>query len=266
MAILSCNFISRSLGRTVPFTAVLPTINFMQMIDESSEIYTNPKPYRTLYLLHGIGNNHIDWIAGTRIAHYAEEHGLAVIMPAGENRFYTDNNEFDRYGQYIGSELVRATRAMFNLSHRREDTFIGGLSMGGYGALRNGLKYCDTFGGIIALSSALVVDDAKNAPADAPVFFGRRSYFERVFGDLSQLEGSDNDLRELTRKNAEKTNMYIACGTEDTLIEKNRELKAFLEQNGVRLTYEEGLGGHEWQFWDTYIQKGVAWICHNESK
>lgn len=264
MAILSCNFISRSLGRTVPFTAVLPTINFMEMMNEGTPIYSDPKPFRTLYLLHGIGNNHMDWIAGTRVAHYAEENKLAVIMPAGENGFYTDNNGADRYGQYIGEELVKATRALFNLSHKREDTFIGGLSMGGYGALRNGLKYSDTFGGIIALSSAIVTDDAVNSTDDAPVFFGRRSYYESVFGDLAKLAGSDNDLYALAKRNASKTRLYMACGTQDMLIEKNRAFKAFLEENKVPFTYEEGPGGHEWQFWDTYINKGIQWLNDGE--
>jgi len=260
MAVLSGDFISKSLGRTVSFTAVLPTIDFMGMIDPDLKPYADPKPFRTLYLLHGIGNNHTDWITGTRIAHYAEEAGLAVIMPAGENSFYTDNSDWDRYGEYIGGELVDMTRAVFNLSRKREDTFIGGLSMGGYGALRNGLKYCETFGRIVALSSALVVDDAVLSTDDSPVFFGRRAFYTSIFGDLNSLQGSDNDLRALAKRNKDKTKIFLACGTEDMLIGKNWKFRDYLTDNGADLVYHEGPGGHEWPFWDRYIEKGVRWL------
>lgn len=78
-----------------------------------------------------------------------------MVMPSGDNAFYVDQPKgHNNYGEYIGQELVRLTRKMFPLSRKREDTFIGGLSMGGYGALRNGLKYSDTFGAVIALSGA----------------------------------------------------------------------------------------------------------------
>lgn len=83
---------------------------------------------------------------------------LAVVMPAGENAFYVDQPSIGAmHGQFIGEELVEITRKMFPLSRKREDTFIGGLSMGGFGALRNGLKYHDTFGAVICLSGALHV-------------------------------------------------------------------------------------------------------------
>lgn len=260
MAILSCNFISKSLGRTVPFTAVIPTIDFITMVDPQSKPYEDVKPFKTLYLLHGIGNNHIDWLAGTRVAHYAEEKGLAVIMPAGENGFYTDNNESDRYGEYVGEEIVKATRAIFNLSHKKEDTYIGGLSMGGYGAIRNGLKYCDTFSKIIGLSSGMIEDMVLTSTNDDPIFFRRKDYYEQVFGDITKLKGSDMDLFALADKNADKVKMYLACGTEDFLIASNREYRDHLTGIKADFIYEEGPGGHEWAFWDTYIEKAIKWI------
>jgi len=260
MAVLTCDFLSKSLGRMVSFRAVLPTANFGDIINPNSAPYANLKPFKTLYLLHGIGGNELDWLVGSRVAHYAEERGLAVIMPAGENGFYTDNNSTNRYSEFIGKELVEATRAMFNLSHKREDAYIGGLSMGGYGALRNGLKYSETFSKIIALSSALVVDDAAKSTDESFWPFGKRDYFERVFGELDKLDGSEFDVYALAKNNKQNTSIYLSCGTEDTLLEKNRVYKAFLETIGVNLTYVEDSGGHDWGFWDTYIEKGIAWI------
>ena len=96
---------------------------------------------------------------GTRIQAWAEANDLAVIMPSGENRFYLDDEKSgELYGEFIGKELVEFTRKLFPLSDKREDTFIAGLSMGGYGAIRNGLKYAENFGCVIGLSAALVHD------------------------------------------------------------------------------------------------------------
>ena len=262
MAILSCNFFSKSLGRMISFQAVIPTMCFTDMLNPHSEPYAKQESFQTLYLLHGIGGNDTDWLVGSRVAHYAEEHNIVVIMPAGENSFYTDNNNTDRYGEFIGKELVEVTRRMFNLSHEREKTYIGGLSMGGYGALRNGLKYNDTFGKIIALSPALVANDAIKSTNESFWAFGKRDYFERIFGDLDKLEGSDLDIFALALKNARNTQIYFACGTEDTLLSKSRELRDFLEKNNIPFEYEEGTGGHDWKFWDTYIEKGICKISN----
>ena len=260
MAILTCDFLSKSLVRTVSFRAILPTASFGEMINPDSKPYADVKPFKTLYLLHGIGGNDTDWLMGTRIAHYAESRGLAVIMPAGENGFYTDNNGTDRYGEFVGKELVEVTRTLFHLSTAREDTYIGGLSMGGYGAIRNGLKYADTFGKIIALSSALVLDDAAKSTQESFWPFGKRDYFQRVFGDLDQLAGSDLDVKALADQQAKNVQIYLACGTEDALLAKNRDFQAHLKSLGADFTYQEGPGGHDWAFWDTYIAKGIRWL------
>ena len=110
------------------------------------EIVNQVKEYKTLYLLHGLLGNYTDWVTRTRIQEWAEAKNLVVVMPSGDNSFYVDqevkNNDF---GIFIGTELIEVTRKMFHLSNRRDDTFIAGLSMGGFGALRNGLKYYSKF-------------------------------------------------------------------------------------------------------------------------
>ena len=260
MAVLTCNFLSKCLGRMVSFHAIIPSASFGDMLHPNSTPYADVKPFKTLYLLHGIGGNDSDWLMGSRVAHYAEAHRLAVIMPAGENGFYTDTSSAHQYGEYVGRELVAATRSMFNLSHERDDTYIGGLSMGGYGALRNGLKYSDTFSKIVALSSALVMEDAPKSTSESFWPFGKRDYFERVFGDLDQLDGSDFDVYALATKCAANVHIYSACGTEDTLLDKNRRFAEHLRSLGANCTYEEGPGGHDWPFWDQYIHKAIRWI------
>jgi S-formylglutathione hydrolase FrmB len=135
MALLQVNFNSTTLHCKVPMQVILPT--------DAHAVSTGP--FKTLYLLHGLMDTFTAWTSNTRIERWAMERHLAVVMPYAENSFYVDipygSSVFGDFGAYVGQELVEITRRMFRLSPKRDDTFIGGLSMGGFGALRNGLKY-----------------------------------------------------------------------------------------------------------------------------
>lgn len=265
MAIIEVNFISKCLMRTVTFNAIIPVDKFGPQAENAEQ-----KPLKTLYLLHGIFGNYTDWVNGTRIQAWAEANNLAVIMPSGENRFYLDDEKSgELYGEFIGKELVEFTRKLFPLSDKREDTFIAGLSMGGYGAIRNGLKYAENFGCVIGLSAALVHDTWKDADNSAPIFTFRRSYYEAIFGEYDKVKGSDKDPKALLLKLKEEgrpvPKMYLCCGTEDGLVTANRDFRDFLNENGVDLTYVEGPGKHDWVFWDTYIKKVLDWLPLNRT-
>lgn len=265
MAIIEVNFISKCLMRTVTFNAIIPVDKFGPQAENAEQ-----KPLKTLYLLHGIFGNYTDWVNGTRIQAWAEANDLAVIMPSGENRFYLDDEKSgELYGEFIGKELVEFTRKLFPLSDKREDTFIAGLSMGGYGAIRNGLKYAENFGCVIGLSAALVHDTWKDADNSAPIFTFRRSYYEAIFGEYDKVNGSDKDPKALLLKLKEEgrpvPKMYLCCGTEDGLVTANRDFRDFLNENGVDLTYVEGPGKHDWVFWDTYIKKVLDWLPLNRA-
>lgn len=265
MAIIEVNFISKCLMRTVTFNAIIPVDKFGPQAENAEQ-----KPLKTLYLLHGIFGNYTDWVNGTRIQAWAEANDLAVIMPSGENRFYLDDEKSgELYGEFIGKELVEFTRKLFPLSDKREDMFIAGLSMGGYGAIRNGLKYAENFGCVIGLSAALVHDTWKDADNSAPIFTFRRNYYEVIFGEYDKVKGSDKDPKALLLKLKEEgrpvPKMYLCCGTEDGLVTANRDFRDFLNENGVDLTYVEGPGKHDWVFWDTYIKKVLDWLPLNRT-
>jgi len=266
MATIQMNLLSKTLMRTVPVNVILPVDKLVLPGMPVKEI----KQYKTLYLLHGIFGNYTDWLHGTRIQRFAEENDLVVVMPSGDNAFYVDQPKMNNfYGEFIGKELVELTRKMFPLSDQREDTFIGGLSMGGYGALRNGLKYHETFGRIIALSGALVLDDMPKRTNDSVFFIERRDYAESCFGNLDELLESDKNpkylIGQLKKRNVQMPKIYVACGTEDHLFGANKEFVAFLKANDVDVTYEEGPGGHDWDFWDQYIKKAIEWLPLGES-
>lgn len=261
MAVVTTRYNSNALGGFVSFTAVIPFEDF-----GDNFLAPNPKPYdvkeplKTIYLLHGVTGDEKDWLYGTRIERYAIENHIAVIMPDGNNNFYVDNNESDRWGEFIGEELVEVTRNLFPLSRKREDTYIGGLSMGGYGAIRNGLKYNDTFSKIIALSSALITYEVPAATEDAPMVWQRKSYYERIFGPVDQLVGSDMDPEQMFTDCKNEIAIYMAVGDDDFLKEHNRRFKKFLEEHKADLNYHEEPGAHEWDFWDRNIKSGLEWL------
>lgn len=260
MAHFSGTFFSESLAKHVPFTAIIPTMN---EVNDGSNNNNNDttQPKKTLYLLHGWNGTHSDWLVLSRIYEVARDYNIAVIMPAGENSFYIDQYEGQMYGEFIGEELVSVTREMFNLSPKREDTWIAGLSMGGYGSLRNGFKYSATFSKIAAFSSAILT--AKHAKKGEK--FGSDSkitlHLKNILGTdyVSDLH-KDVDLYELSSNQKHKQKIYLSCGLEDELLEENRQYHQYLEQKNIPHKYLETSGGHDWDFWNEHIERAVKWF------
>ncbi len=260
MAVLHVEAMSQELRRAVPMWVVLPS--------DKMESYGGARdergPYKTLYLLHGLLGNCSDWLTNTNVRRLAEERNLAVVMPSGDNSFYVDqllpNND---YGAYIGREIVELTRRMFPLSPRREDTFIAGLSMGGFGALRNGLVHYGTFGRIAVLSGVLQIFEE---PADAPA----HSLFheDAVFGDVGVAELTDKNPRVALRRMVEQCGgdaalyprVYMACGEQDGLLGVNHRVRDFLREGGVDVTWHEAPGGHGWDFWRAELVRVLDWL------
>ena len=261
MAWIQCNFFSTSLMRTVAINVIIPTDKVM-FDGNAQEI----KPFKTLYLLHGIFGNYTDWINGTRIQSWAQDKNVAVVMPSGENRFYIDQDvPGEKYATFIKEELVAFTRKTFPLSHERENTFIGGLSMGGYGAIINGLAATETFSAICALSPATILADRfEQLEPGTDDIFKSLEYFEMIFGDFDKIAGSEKDYfalaERLTQSGKEKPKLYIACGTDDFLFDSNVIFKDKMVELGFDVTWVQDAGGHDWVFWDTYIKKALDWL------
>ncbi len=240
MALAEVNFFSQTLMRTVPFYAILPCdkTGFDGKRQENT-------PFKTLYLLHGIFGNYTDWITGTRILRWATDYGLAVIMPSGDNRFYTYNKaNGEDYAAFI-EELVYVTRDMFRLSHDRKDTFVGGLSMGGYGAITNGLRYPHLFSRIIGLSSAL--------------------HFPTTLETTEDLKESDKNPVVQAKRLADSGQplpvFYLSCGVDDELYSVNEAFAKTLQDLGYDVVWKPGPGAHEWDFWDRAIENVIrTWL------
>jgi len=266
MALLHVNFFSRALGVASAVEVILPEVDQGIGVTASGEAAL-PK---VLYLLHGYSDDQTIWQRRTSVERYAARHNLAIVMPAVNHSFYCNEVQGERYWDYVSDELPRIMHTFFRLSDKPEDTFVAGLSMGGYGAIRNGLKYAENFGCIAGLSAALVHDTWEHSDNSSPAFTFRRKYNEAIFGPYEKVKGSDKDPKALVMKLIEEKkeipNIYLCCGTEDGLISRSRDLRDFLIENNVPVTYEEGPGKHDWVFWDTYIKKILAWLPLNEAQ
>jgi putative tributyrin esterase len=262
MALFDVALFSKALRRRVPMTAIVP----VEEVDiPGFPKFDKTRPFRAVFLLHGMTECNTEWLRGTRIELYAALHNVAVFLPSGENSFYLDDPARDAlYEQYLCNELIEFTRAVFPVSKERRDTTIGGLSMGGYGALRNGLKHSDVYGNIIAFSSALITDRvaAGLEQKDNPI--ASANYFAHVFGKPELIRGSDIDPKALARERLASgkpvPNVYMACGSEDILLDVNRDFHEYLAGIGFEHVYEESPGIHDHVFWDAAIQKALTWL------
>ena len=241
----------KSLQRRTSISVILPSDN-IHFLSGSEELVE--KPYKTLYLLHGLYGSDDIFLANTSVQKFAEDNGIAVIIPCGENSFYLDDESSHRmFGEYVGQELLDITRNIFPLSSRREDTYIAGFSMGGYGAIRNGLKYCNNFSKIGMISAALITDDIAYYSDDSNVLYSRK-FYESVFGDLNNVAGSDKDPKYLVENCDDVPEIFMACGRDDFLFEKNADFYRFLKSNDIDATFIGAEGEHTWEFCDEFIK------------
>ena len=216
---------------------------------------------RNLILLHGLTGTDTDWLYGGLAQDMAIQFNLNVFMPTTGNSFYVDKGyRGANWCEYVGSELIRYISDTFRIDVNREITMIGGLSMGGYGALHIALAYPETFSACIALSSAMIIHEyAENSSRASGVV--PRAMMMDILGDPKKVEASDNNPEtqylKLKQRGAKIPRIYMACGTEDLLIEHNREFASFLKENGADIIFDEGPGVHNWRFWNEYLERGL---------
>jgi S-formylglutathione hydrolase FrmB len=255
MAHLRCDFFSEVLGLSTSMTVILPQETSSQ-IGMRGSVHGSDHP--TLYLLHGLSDDDTIWCRRTSIERYVAPLGLAVIMPQVDRSFYTDEVYGNRYWTFLSEELPVIARGFFRLSDRREDTFVAGLSMGGYGALKWALRRPDRFAAAASLSGAL--DIARRHRVGGAVENPTR--LDRIFGDRP-VAGTDNDLMWLldrTEISTTRPMLYACCGTADALYDENLAFRDACRAKGVGLTVDFGAGEHDWGYWDAKIQDVLAWL------
>ena len=247
MAQLTCDFFSDALQVGTSVTVVLPQVTESQ-VGVTRGVRDGEPP--VLYLLHGLSDDHSAWSRYTSVARYAEAAGLAVVMPAVHRSFYADERHGHRYWTFVSEELPAVVGSFFKVSQDPRRTFVAGLSMGGYGALRLALTYPDRYAAAASMSGAL---DVARAMADP----GRSELLDRVFGgSVTPAE----DLLALLREGPPFPPLHLSCGTEDHLLDHTTSFADAARAAGADVTLDLCTGAHEWAFWDAEIQRVLAWL------
>ncbi len=258
MAVIRCDFFSESMMLGTSMTVLLPQAAEDQIGSESLQ-REGPPP--VLYLLHGLSDDDTAWLRWTSIDRYASALGLAVVMPQVHRSFYTDlPGEGRAYWTFLSEELPELVSRFFQVSTRREDTFVAGLSMGGYGALKWAFAQPERFVAAASLSGALDVD--------ALVAGGeRRPLFETVLGDrlLADVPGGDVFAAAEHLDPGTAPRLYLTCGSEDALLPGTARMVSHLKTLGLDVTADLGPGEHEWGLWDRQIQDVLAWLPLGDS-
>lgn len=249
------------------FSFVLPNDVAMEEVFDLKYYDRDPV---NLILLHGLTGTDTDWLYGGVAQLMAIQYNVNIFMPTTGNSFYLDKGyPGGNHCEFIAEELPAYIKKTFGIEMKRENSIIGGLSMGGYGALHTSLSYPDRFSACIALSSALVVRDVAKAPDSEVGSVLPQRMREELFGDPSKLMDSDMNHEVLYRKLKEQGKdapfIYMAIGTGDDLLASNRRFRDFLEAEGADFCYEEGPGRHTWQFWNEYIDKGLEKVLGSGS-
>lgn len=262
MAFLELTYKSKALKMNVAVNVLLP-----ESANDSTLAGAPAGTFKTLYLLHGVGANHADWVRKTNIERYAAAHGIAVVMPSVERSWYADTAYGMNYLTFVAKELPEVCRSYFRgMSPCREDNLIAGFSMGGYGAIKAALTCPESFCACASLSGALDIT-REGRPYDLEQW---RGLFGYDLPDARTLKGTDHDIFALTEKNHDAglpfPKLYLWCGTEDTLITPNRKYRDLLNDLQIEHCYEESEGTHTWKYWDQYIQPALDYILSETDK
>ncbi|MBP1995069.1 S-formylglutathione hydrolase FrmB [Paenibacillus eucommiae] len=218
------------------------------------------KLHPTLFLLHGFSDDETTWVRRTSIERYAANLGLAIVMPNVHHSFYSDMVYGNRYWTFLSEELPAIARSFFPLSDDREDNFVAGLSMGGYGAFKWALRHPERFAAAASLSGALDMVSFIKGQANEGAF---KRVFELIYGD-ADITGTEDDLLWLLKRGDYSKELapkfYQCCGTDDFLYQDNLSFRDASKQTGLDLLYDEGPGNHSWDYWDAKIQDVLKWL------
>jgi S-formylglutathione hydrolase FrmB len=245
MAFATINYHSRSLQKASSFNIVFP---------EGPEV---SRPWSAFYLLHGLSDDHTIWMRRTSIERYVGAWPLVVVMPDGGRGWYSNAKQGCAYEDDLLKDVIGTVERTFPVKAERSGRAIGGLSMGGFGAVKLGLKHAEMFASVNSHSGALgFLRDADWARAPSPEF-------ERIFGK-SPSGGAEDPFALVERVDHGKVPaLLLDCGTEDFLLDQNRAFHRHLESLHVAHEYQEFPGGHDWAYWDKHVQEAIKFHARN---
>ena len=259
MAVVNLDLYSYQLGMNTQASVILPERRGVPHVSRDG------KPFPVLYLLHGHGQDHTSWLRLSRLEYYLANTDLIVVMPNTSRGCYVDGQGTHNYGTYLTEELPVALQNWFHISPRREDTFIAGLSMGGYGALHAAMSHPERYGAAAALSAAIRLYQMNLGPEAAakglalPPLEEMDRNFRCVFGPEETFDSTDYSLKvqakRLQESDGPKPRLLQLCGDDDPLLGQNEDFAAFMKAEcpGLDHTYQVSPGMHNFDFWDREI-------------
>ncbi len=229
MGVLTIQFKSKALGKYTSYAAIVPE--------------NGDGPFPVLMQLHGLSDDYTAWIQRSNLVRHVEKYQVSVILPDGGTSRYLNWPARERWGHQRYEDLLiedipNHVERILNVA--RKPWAIGGLSMGGYGGMRLGLKYPDRFASIWVHSAAFLVE-----PELKPLL----------------EDGDDADLLphvEALKARGALPSIAFDCGVDDFLIEHNRWFDRELTRLGVEHIYNEHPGAHTWDYWDEHVQTALA--------
>jgi S-formylglutathione hydrolase FrmB len=243
LAVIESKLESSLLAREVSYRVIVPA----DYKRKSSERYP------VLYLLHGLYGHFSNWTDMTGIANYAANYRFIIVMPEGNDGWWTDSATVpnDKYESYIVRELIPEIDKTYRTIADRDHRVIAGLSMGGYGAIKFGLKYSEEFSLVGSFSGAFDAtrrtEKTGNKYPSIPIVYGPEGSKTRADNDIFALVSSvPIDKMPF---------IYFDCGTEDPFVGVNREFAALLAEKKVPHEFRELPGKHEWPYWDQQVQE-----------
>lgn len=248
-----CEFDSRILNTRVPVEVYLPyEVNMMKDVKDYKENFTF-QPFKTVYLLHGAWDGGSQWVENTSALRLAQKAGFALVIPSVGNSFYANGKDGMRWEDFILEELIGFVRGIFPLSDKKEDNYVCGVSMGGYGALKAVFKRPEIFSKCAIMSP--VVDIAWSSRVIRKIGVNT----DQTLGRWKEQKGSEYDLVKIL-EDAQGTydqfaDILVLIGDLDYMIENNRVFHNYLEEKKVAHKYMEYEGMHDWQFWDEHLKE-----------
>jgi len=250
MAIAEIHFSGSSIGLATAMNVILP--------DREA---CGKGPYPVFYLLHGLSDDHTIWLRRTSIERYMSGIPMIVVMPTTARGFYSNAVMPPglAYEDHLIKDIVPFIDDFFPTIRGRNGRVIGGLSMGGYGAIKTALKYPKMFCSAVSHSGVLLTPMYK--PEKRNFSPRLRAEFAAIFG--KKWRGGENDPVALAKKCPKNLRpaLRIDCGTSDFLLDQNREFHAILQQLNYPHQYEEFPGDHNWAYWDIHVQEAIAFHC-----
>ena len=260
MAVFQVHMMSYTLRMYTDLTVIVPSSKGWDRFNGTERHTDFPDKFPCLYLLHGFSGDYFSWLSGTNIEEYAYQNQMAVVMPSGYNSAYTDMVYGMNCSEFLTKELPEFVERMFPVSSEKKDRFIAGFSMGGYGAMMNGLNHPDIYDAAVSFSGTLNVEARLNGQTNSSPSLTRG-----IYGDPPVIQKDTQDIfymLEMAKKNGtELPRIFACCGTEDDrAYPRFQMLKECCKKYDIPAVLEEGPGVHSYGFCNQWLPRVMGWL------